>query len=274
MDSILSNQSVAPRGLDGPHRLLLEAWRFTHLRPKELGLARLIAGLKGQWITRSSGDEERRRLGRRACRHKVVCEGANRSFDAVVLDIALGGLRIQTSSEPRLGGRLKVGSSELPGDEVVCRVAWWGQGQAGLAFEAGPDDLAASWVTTLLSETGFDESVIFRSKDVLRKAPLPVRLRSRHLDCEARCLDLGPGGAEFECYEEIAKATELEVFLGPYADLGPLKLPGVVVHLAANANSGSHIHTLCFEPDEEGQEELLTHYIAALLGPVPEFLGL
>lgn len=273
MDSIVADQPTAPVDLDGPHRLLLQAWRFSQLAPRELGLARLIAGLKGQWITRSSGDEERRRMGRRSCRHKVVCESGARSFDAVVLDIALGGIRIATERDLKTGSTVTVFSSELPGDEVSCRVAWSGRTEAGLELHGPPESLASSWLATLLSETGFDESILFRSKEVLRSAPLPVTLRAPHRLLDARCVDLGPGGAQFECDEEVAKASEIRIAMGPYGGLEPLLVLGVVVHTAEDPESGSWTHTVCFETSEEAQDELLASYIALLVGPVPEFVA-
>ncbi len=273
VESIVADQPEAPVDLDGPHRLLLQAWRFSQLCPREVGLARLIAGLKGQWITRSSGDEERRRLGRRSCRHKVVCEAPTLSFDAVVLDIALGGIRIETERPPKVGATVQVSSSVLPGDQVSCRVAWSGRSQAGLELQGQPEDLAASWLCTLLSETGFDESVIFRSKEILKGASLPVSLRAPHRLLEANCIDLGPGGAKFECDEEIEKATELRIAMGPYGGLDPLLVLGVVVHVDSDEESATWTHTVCFETQNEAQDELLASYIALLVGPVPEFVA-
>ena len=252
---------LADLDVAGRRKILLEAWKLVELDPKELGLSRLIAGLKCEWLTRSSGDEERRQLGRRPCERPVRCRTTHSEFQGVVHDVALGGLRMSVPRSLPVGSQLRLSSRAPSSPEVRCRVAWCRHGYAGLSFDEAPERLLDSWVADLLVEVGFDESVIFERKEHLHLAPLEVSIRG--VVGEFKCIDMGPGGCRLESFVSVSEGREYELHLGPHDEFEKLRLPVMVVQCTLTEALGSYLTTACFLPEDFEQEELLFDYIQA-----------
>ncbi|MBI3927658.1 MAG: PilZ domain-containing protein [Armatimonadetes bacterium] len=214
---------------------------------------------------------ERRRDARYPFRRQVVCETDNRSFQATVVDIGAGGLRLSSDCELSPGDTIRVygpdqsSSSAAP---VTCTISW--SSVAGDAFELGAfcdfsEEVRSGWIQQALAEVGHLDVPANRRRSRRVDADLPVTvlsLESRPV-AEGNVLNLSFDGMLMSVSGEIPVGTSVRLTVGPHGDLPPLKVLGKV--LACNSQpAGGWLHNLRIFGRESTAVELSERYVSAL----------
>ncbi len=240
-------------------------------------LKEILAGLKT--LTLGSGRTatgERRRLVRLKCRYAVTCEVEKAAFRAVVVDMGVQGLRLETPERLKRGQVAHVTYSTphaaFAVDSVRCVVSWVrrnGQGQleAGLRYEDQEENLEKSWVKVILREMGFDAASIFQRRKARRVvAMLTVQLRRPGgAVMNARVLNLGVGGALLQIADPLDRGQTLLMDLGPVKGLPVLPVSAEVLTCRYEPRSESWFCGVRFRNLSDRQLDLLSRYLIHLL---------
>lgn len=241
-------------------------------------LRQLLDGVVAFFQVRSSTKaDERRRLIRLRCDYQVQCVVDQQQFSAQVTDMGLNGMRL------RLDQKLKPGSTifvyhpsrvdKVENEYVLCLVRWCRRRhnsedlEAGLQYADTPGNMRRSWVKFLLKELGFDERAIYTRRKSIRA---DARLTGRAVADDGRrleglVLNLGAGGALFECPDAFAGGTRVRLHVGPYAKLRPIELPGIVLHAKRSKEDGPYMTSIRFEDLNGTQVRQLGQYVLQLL---------
>lgn len=200
------------------------------LRDLWKGLKKLRSG-KTEW-----GFNERRELVRVSCDYPVECKFGPTTRPGRVLDISLGGMKVECEARPAIGQDVRVSFGEPDSDyePVECEVGWLNAGEGksnimGLCFSRGDEGLGDSWVATLFKELGFNIDDLFQKRQFVRvDCDLKVKVKCGSESLEGRIANLGARGAFLEVSKSLEEGKEMTLCLGPLGNLRELTVPGTV----------------------------------------------
>ncbi len=210
----------APIGLEAIRALMLQAFELIQPVPDKV-VTELVEGVNEVGLER--GGREQRRAPRLLCCYDVLGECEGESFQAVVSEVSLTGVRLELSNRLTREA-LVVLRPELSSDlsPVQCQVRWCRRSAegmaAGLAFHEDPEQLSRSWVAVLLHSLGFGPEHSHQRRKTLR-VPTPrlkVLVRGKGM---GTALDLGVGGMLIETTARLALDERVELTLGPHENL-------------------------------------------------------
>lgn len=230
--------------------------------------------------------DERRKVIRARCRYAVYCVDVKEVSQAKVTDMGTLGLRMRGSKKYREGDFVRLVYRGVAGqrlssvswerlqhveDAVRCRVTWSRKKrhskivETGLVYDDTDDNFEKGWVKMILRELGFGPNTLQRRGKIRVKSWLPAEARGTELKIQGHVIDLGVGGAQFQCAEQIKEGTEIRLSLGPHKRKAPLKLRGQVVSQTFDVPSNTCRHGVRWL-DVGGEElKLLGRYVVDLL---------
>lgn len=224
----------SPSGLDSIRELMLQAFELIQPISKQ-ALGELVEGVSQVSLER--GGRDQRRAPRLLCCYDVECETEEETFQAVVSEVSLTGVRLELSTRlPReaiVTLRAEVAGELSP---VRCQVRWCRRSSeglaAGLAFHEAPEELSRSWVAGLLHSLGFGPEHAHQRRKSLR-VPTPrlrVQMEGSSGQVVGVALDLGVGGMLVESAGSLAVDDEVQLTLGPHEGLTPITVKARVAN--------------------------------------------
>ncbi|GMU57931.1 MAG: hypothetical protein AMXMBFR33_70770 [Candidatus Xenobia bacterium] len=250
--------------------LMLNGFKWIEPQPRA-SLGGLLSGLKFFSLKRERADgTERRKSVRIQCYYQVVCNQGVRRFEAVVQDVGLTGLCLQSSLRLKRGQTIEVVPTS-GGNPVPCQVRWCRGGVAGLSFELRPTELVRSWVSQLLTAVGFNEEAVYQRRTAIRaSADLPVALKAADQEMQSgRLLDLGVGGALVQVTAELALGQRRTLVVGPHWNLEVMRLECEVVRVDVPDPGDRFNLGLRFLDPTPAQMRLLGSYVVELMAQRP-----
>lgn len=249
---------------------MLNGFKWIEPQPRA-SLGGLLSGLKFFSLKRERADgTERRKSVRIQCYYQVVCNQGVRRFEAVVQDVGLTGLCLQSSLRLKRGQTIEVVPTS-GGNPVPCQVRWCRGGVAGLSFELRPTELVRSWVSQLLTAVGFNEEAVYQRRTAIRaSADLPVALKAADQEMQSgRLLDLGVGGALVQVTAELALGQRRTLVVGPHWNLEVMRLECEVVRVDVPDPGDRFNLGLRFLDPTPAQMRLLGSYVVELMAQRP-----
>ncbi len=226
-----SAEPTTPAGVEAIRSLMLQAFELIEPVSNQT-LTELVEGVNEIGLER--GGREQRRAPRLLCCYDVLGETDGTSFQAVVSEVSLTGVRLELSDRLSRDAVVVLRpdlSSELA--PVRCQVRWCRRSAeglaAGLAFHEEPEQLSRSWVAVLLHSLGFGPEHTNQRRKTLR-VPTPrlkVELQDRGT---GTALDLGVGGILLETSARLELNERLELTLGPHESLPAVHVQARVVN--------------------------------------------
>ncbi len=221
-----------PIGLEAIRSLMLQAFELIQPVPDTV-VTELVEGVNEVALER--GGREQRRAPRLLCCYDVLGECDGESFQAVVSEVSLTGVRLELSNRLTREA-LVVLRAELSSDlsPVQCQVRWCRRSAegvaAGLAFHEEPEQLSRSWVAVLLHSLGFGPEHSHQRRKTLR-VPTPrlkVLVRGKGM---GTALDLGVGGMLLETTARLTLDERVELTLGPHESLPAVQVQARIANL-------------------------------------------
>jgi len=213
---------------------------------------------------------ERRRTTRVDCCYQVECQGQAERFQASVINMGLGGLRLLTDHRLQPTDSVKI--QQASGGLMTVEVVWSRPRSPGEGFEAGVvyrEDLQQmedSWVKIALKRLGFESSSLFERRRSPRFAlSVDCNLVLGGVSFPCLMADLGLGGALVETSTPIPGGDE-GVGIGLEVQIAEsLVLAASIVYSRA-LKEGKQQYGLCFDGDRltQDQAKLVEGYLQAL----------
>ncbi len=234
---------------------------------KALQSAGQVAG-----AVKPGGPNEKRRVVRLKCSHRVQVRLEDRIVDAMVSDIGLGGLRLVLTESIEGGTMVALTSMELDAQEVKSKIVWCKPNvdldihEAGVQFQEDPELLGQSWVSSLLHTLGAEQRVFEGRKHIRALAGLVASAEiSDGRLVEGSIQDLGLGGGQLMTEQPLPPQTSMKLQIGPYGDYDPLKLNAEVLNSRFDDEKKLWAQSLKFVKTPPAQLKLLGRYVVDLL---------
>ena len=211
---------------------------------------------------------ERRQTTRIECCYQVLCSHPVDSWEASVVDMGLGGLRLRSARAAETGDRLVLRQTDNAFGDIQVEVVWArqvedSQREFGVVYRCDVESMERSWAKDALRRLGFEKSALYeRRRHVRRQTTASATLQiNPSQSAEATILDLGLGGALVETGLETSPGAEMQM-RSPLLD-GSLLCRVVYCRLTG---SGRYRCGLSFEPGSANrlQARLLEGYLGAL----------
>lgn len=221
--------------------------------------------------------QERRRLVRLACSYDTSAYLEGRPVSVKLVDISLGGGKLQGPASNFQRGQLIQVSNPLPEarvkDPVTARIVWLrpsrdeeGKFDIGLQFEESPEVLGKSWVITVLNKIGMQSKVFNQRKYTRAVANLPIEIdlktKERH---PGTALDIGLGGALLAVDRPLSPTTRFTLHMGPLGNHDKLELNCEVISSRHDEAGSGWTHSAKFAEISTTQTKLLGKYVVDLL---------
>ncbi|MBX3169070.1 MAG: PilZ domain-containing protein [Candidatus Eremiobacteraeota bacterium] len=221
--------------------------------------------------------QERRRLVRLACSYDTSAYLEGRPVSVKLVDISLGGGKLQGPASNFQRGQLIQVSNPLPEarvkDPVTARIVWLrpsrdeeGKFDIGLQFEESPEVLGKSWVITVLNKIGMQSKVFNQRKYTRAAANLPIEIdlktKERH---PGTALDIGLGGALLAVDRPLSPTTRFTLHMGPLGNHDKLELNCEVISSRHDEAGIGWTHSAKFAEISTTQTKLLGKYVVDLL---------
>lgn len=211
---------------------------------------------------------ERRQTTRVECCYQVECSHASGNWQASVVDMGLGGLRLRSLRVPEVGEQLVLQQSDHSFGDIQVEVVWTrlladAQREFGVVYRCDVESMERSWVKDALRRLGFETAALYeRRRHVRRHTTASATLEGPPgLSAAATILDLGLGGALIETALEISAGNEFQL-------RSPLLENSLHCRVIYCRQAGSNRYRcgLSFEPGSENrlQARLLEGYLGAL----------
>lgn len=189
------------------------------------------------------------------CQEIIDCYQDGHDFEAEILDVSWGGLRMACLADLELGSSVFLQHRNPDRDQfpIRARVCWKRPGvlsEFGLEFRESNSNLAHQWTQELFSESAlFLQSPRQRRHEVRADVRLPIAIEDGH--CEGQTLDLSLTGARF-CMDRLVE-DETTLYLCLPDSL--IELQGQV--LRAERQNDQWVHSVRFcAPYREDREQL------------------
>ena len=240
-------------------------------------LKQILDGLKSLVKSSDCGcTGERRRVVRLKCRYEVTCLREHVAFRAVLVDMGVRGLRLETHERLKPGQAIHVSfnapHNSVSVESVKCKVCWARRNkqaklEAGLCYDEPQENLERSWVKVILREVGFDAASIVQRRKARRVVAMlrGEALPEGHRPMACRVLNLGAGGALLQLPEALEKGQALAMLIGPGLGEPPLKVAGEVVSCRYESQSSAWFCGTRFADLSDRQLDQLSRYIVLLL---------
>lgn len=160
---------------------------------------------------------ERRQTTRIECCYQVQCSHPGGSWEASVVDMGLGGLRLRTANGVQAGQRLTLKQNDNAFGEIQVEVVWARplegcQRECGVVYRCDVEAMERSWVKDALRRLGFEKSHLYeRRRHVRRHTTASANLDFGSETVVATILDLGLGGALVEIGRELPAGQALQL---------------------------------------------------------------
>jgi diguanylate cyclase (GGDEF)-like protein len=238
---------------------------------KNSGRNRVVIGTAACAKTAEPGDtaqlalRQKRLLTRLACQLPVMVQAGKGWQPAILLDLSLGGMRLEMSSELAGGLEVKVtlagpdgqASSDPP---VGGRVQWTRSGELGISFL--PMGHPPAWLSQCFFRVGLDQRSGAEKRRELRLATnLPVVLKASTSRLQARVVNLGLRGCLVEAGLPVQPGLQLQAEIGPMGSLPLLVCQGRVVRCLQEKDG----FTWGIALDSAQDDVMLTRYVLELL---------
>lgn len=256
----------SPSEMDSVRALMLQAFELIQPISKQT-LGQLVEGVNEVSLER--GGRDQRRAPRLLSCYDVVCETESESFEAVVSEVSLTGVRLELSTrlarESIVTLRAEVAGELSP---VRCQVRWCRRSSeglaAGLAFHEEPEELSRSWVAALLHSLGFGPEHTHQRRKSLR-VPTPrlkVAMVGEAGEGLGVALDLGVGGMLVESSAGLSVDDHVQLTLGPHEGLQPIT---VKARVANRRERKTPAFGMAFQDVTPATMKALGNYVLAFL---------
>lgn len=257
------------------------------------GLRSMVRGLDADWDF-----EERRRSVRFPCRHKVemtrtkaasgvssLTKNLNKSAGTVsapkttkeityVIDYSMGGVRISTVNQLRVGEELQLRFphplKNVKVSNVNCEVVWTRKNPktlervSGLKFKETKERMAASWVAYLFRERGSSSGDLREDRKFFRAAcNLEVLARGEEERAVGRCRNLSTHGALVELNRPPEPEERWALDLSGLSTLPPMHVHCEVLGCEIN-DEGLYVQRVQFVNIDEETAKTLRKYLLHL----------
>ncbi|MEW6277490.1 MAG: diguanylate cyclase [Candidatus Eremiobacterota bacterium] len=208
---------------------------------------------------------QKRLLTRLACQLPMLVRLDAGWLPAVLLDLSLGGMRLEMAAQLPGGREVEVtlaGPDGQPGSEagIRARVQWTRSGELGLAFVSMGSPPA--WLSQCFLRLGLNpNSGAEKRREIRLSADLPVLLTAGTGQLPARVLNLGLRGCLVEARLPVQPGLELHAAIGPLESLPVLECRGRVVRCLGTQDR----YTWGIALEEANDPALLTRYVLELL---------
>lgn len=235
---------------------------------------KLFGGLMGGSAKAEAGPnfEQRRKTARRPCKLEVEIFYGKSSSLGTVVDMGVGGLRLQTDSPLTLKNKalLRVTYPEpIPKHDqmtVECLTRWTKMREAdsnqfiGVEFK-DPKGLGKSWVKAKMQDIGFRPYNIRDQRSNFRvKCRLPATL-SGSGGVKCLLLDVGIGGFQVSLRQPVRAGATIKLKLDEHPQLGKAVYSGTVRHQQHPDPSAPFGYGCSFVSLEPEQEEALKEFL-------------
>ena len=221
--------------------------------------------------------QERRRLVRLACSYDTSAYLEGRPVTVKLVDISLGGGKLQGPQSNFQRGQLIQVSNPLPearvNEPVTARIVWMrpsrdeeGKYDIGLQFEESPEVLGKSWVITVLNKIGMQSKVFNQRKYTRAVANLPIEIDLKTKErTPGTALDIGLGGALVAVDRPLSPTTRFTLHMGPLGNHDKLELNCEVISSRHDEGGIGWTHSAKFSEISTTQTKLLGKYVVDLL---------
>ena len=221
--------------------------------------------------------QERRRLVRLACSYDTSAYLEGRPVNVKLVDISLGGGKLQGPASNFQRGQLIQVSNPLPearvNEPVTARIVWIrpsrdeeGRFDIGLQFEESPEVLGKSWVITVLNKIGMQSKVFNQRKYTRAAANLPIEIDLKTKErTPGTALDIGLGGALLAVDRPLSPTTRFTLHMGPLGNHDKLELSCEVISSRHDEGGAGWTHSAKFVEISTTQTKLLGKYVVDLL---------
>ena len=192
------------------------------------------------------------------------CYHGQEHFEAEILDVSWGGIRIGCLQDFPLGANIfiqhrDIFRSQLP---VMTAIRWKAPGvinELGLEFQEGSGNLTDEWVKELFPHECAETSASTQRRSEVR-ANISVPIATELGFVEGETLDVSANGARFRLKDKLQDENSLLLCL-------PSSLLQVNAQvLRAEQDQGDWIHSVCFQNNDESKSELLSSFVAEVVG--------
>jgi hypothetical protein len=223
---------------------------------------------------------EKRRTTRIRCAIEVQVSSMKHVFPARIIDMGIRGARMEVPRRLNAGDKINVKlvqvSANMPfeNDSLWMKVLWCrkrryiGTLEAGASYDDTEKNMERSWVKYILRKIGLDTKGIFEHRKKLRvsgKVPLRYSVPGRQAFEDAEVINLGVGGLLADTDHEIRPGTKLEMKIGPYYNLDPIVLSGLVVSRTINRDTNRWNTAVQFLGLTDRQIQSVGKYVLTLL---------
>ncbi len=259
---------VVPAEIQAFQSVMVHAMRLLQDKEPPRWLGSMVAGLKSFGVD-SEKTPDRRRSIRVHSQLAVDFSLGDRSGQAQVVNIGLGGLHLYLDIEPERGDIITLldpASGRAKPVGIKCAVQWVRKMPrstrllVGVNYDEKPENLSRSRLAQMLSELGFLENLLYSRRRKRRvKARLQVGVNAKAQELEGIILNIGVGGVLLECKQELASDAPLTLSIGPAGRLYALTVAGEVRHCQTGEGGWQYgIRFLHLNPD---QVKLLGKYV-------------
>ena len=198
---------------------------------------------------------ENRQSRRFECHEILDCYQDGADFEAEIMDVSWGGLRIACLGDLELGSHIFVQHRNADRTQfpIRTRVCWKRPGvlsEFGLEFREGVSSVAQDWAGELFSDSSvFAQSPQQRRHELRAEVRIPIAIEDGH--CEGETLDLSATGARFKMARLVDDSTSLYLCLPDSL----IELKGQVLRVEREDDQWVHSVRTC-APDPKDRESL------------------
>ncbi|MCE7871767.1 PilZ domain-containing protein [bacterium CPR1] len=259
---------VVPAEIQQFHSVMVQALRLLQDKEPPGWLSSMVTGLKSFGVD-SEKTPDRRRSIRVHSQLAIDFSLGEKSGQAQVVNIGLGGLHLYLDTEPERGDvvmLLDPASGRARPIGIKCVVQWVRKMPrstrllVGVNYDEKPEVLARSRLAQMLSELGFLENLLYRRRRKRRvKARLHVEVSAKAQEYEGTVLNIGVGGVLLECKQELLSTAPVTLTIGPAGRLYALTVVGEIRHRHQGEDGWQYgLRFLHLNPD---QVKLLGKYV-------------
>jgi len=241
-------------------------------------LKKLFGGFRKKKATTSGTSDgpnftQRRKSARRACQIPVELQQGRTEYQAEVVDLSAGGLKLKCDApfDLKLKKVLKVTYPEALGKQDIIQIDtvphWFRIRQYDGALFIGveykdPKQLGRSWVKAVMQDIGFRPYNIKEQRKEFRlscKIPGIVDVAGQQLDCKV--LNMGLGGMYIELTKPLRAGAAVKVKLDDNPFIAKGVYEGAVRHQQHPDPSSPFGHGLSFTSLSDEQTENLREFL-------------
>lgn len=202
---------------------------------------------------------ENRRALRFNCDERLICKVAGEEFNATVIDISRGGMKVQCEKRLQVGSKLFLRLEDsvrgrAPVKAIVRWVLLGDQFEVGLEFQDSASKLSRRWVRKLFPDAGAAWTAGHQQRTEVR-APVRLPVVSANGFVEGTTIDVSGSGAYIELPQKLDDTVGLFLCL-PWSYL---EVRANV--LRAEMRDGKWFHSVQFAALRDEQKDAIDAFV-------------